>query len=231
MLNRMTQTLTIFLIVTLTSCDYFPKSASISDMESQQIASFDTNSITSDSVIIGTQIWTTRNLDVDTFQNGDPIPKAKSIAEFKQAGKEGKPAWCYYDNDSSNFIYGKLYNWYAVTDKRRLAPTGWHIPTTNEWDVLTSFLGGEELCGKKLRHTSGWYTGGNGDNTSGFSAIPGGDFMDFGFSSIGELGFWWTSTKCYDGAAYARYLNYSYDPLLFASFSTGAGFSVRCVKD
>jgi uncharacterized protein (TIGR02145 family) len=96
---------------------------------------------------------------------------------------------------------------------------------------VTNNLGGEEVCGKKLRAISGWYTNGNGDNSSGFSALPGGYFMFNTFHSIGELGFWWTATKLYDGAAYARYLNYNYDPLKFASFSCSAGFSVRCIKD
>lgn len=227
----MKQILIILLIVKLTSCDYSPRSVSNSGKASQKIASFDQYSITSDTVVIGTQIWTTRNLEVNTFRNGDSIREAKSVAEFMQANKEGKPAWCYYANDTYNQIYGKIYNWYAVSDKRGLAPTGWHIPTTDEWDVLTSFLGGEEVCGKKLRHTNGWYKGGNGDNSSGFSAIPGGHFMHYEFGDIGKLGFWWTSTNGGDGAAYARYLNYSYHPLLFAGFSTSSGFSVRCVKD
>lgn len=183
-------------------------------------------------VIIGTQEWTAVNLDVSTFRNGDSIFEAKTLSEFKNAGKEGKPAWCYYKNDSKNGLkYGKLYNWYAVNDKRGLAPKGWHIPSIDEWDVLTKYLGGENKCGKSLRNTSGWYTDGNGDNSSGFAALPGGYFQDYDYNNIGELGFWWSSTKCYDGAAYARYLNYNYDPLKFASFSSGAGFSVRCVKD
>jgi len=183
-------------------------------------------------VIIGTQEWTSVNLDVNTYRNGDTIFEAKTLEEFKNAGKEGKPAWCYYKNDFKNGVmYGKLYNWYAVKDSRGLAPKGWHIPTKEEWDILTTYLGGENKCGKKLRNTSGWYTDGNGDNSSGFTALPGGYFQDYDYNSIGELGFWWTASKCYDGAAYARYLNYNYDPLKFASFGAGAGFSVRCIKD
>jgi uncharacterized protein (TIGR02145 family) len=79
---------------------------------------------------IGTQIWATRNLDASTFRNGDTIPEAKTDEEWKAAGNDKKPAWCYYNNDPANGKkYGKLYNYYAVKDKRGLAPEGWHIPS------------------------------------------------------------------------------------------------------
>ena len=104
------------------------------------------------SVTIGTQTWTTKNLDVATFRNGDAIPQAKTNEEWK-AGRENKqPAWCYYDNDAKNGTkYGKLYNWYAVNDARGLAPAGWHIPTDEEWTVLSTFLGGGDVAGKKMK--------------------------------------------------------------------------------
>lgn len=70
-------------------------------------------------VKIGDQIWMTRNLNVDKFCNGDPIPETKTNEEWIKAGENGKPAWCYYDNDPANGEkYGKLYNWYAVNDPR-----------------------------------------------------------------------------------------------------------------
>ncbi len=106
-------------------------------------------------VSIGTQVWMTKNLDVCTFRNGDPIPEAKTHESWKSAGENKQPVWCYYNNDSKNGTkYGKLYNWYAVNDSRGLAPTGYHIPTDAEWTVLIDYLGGES--GKKMRTTSGW---------------------------------------------------------------------------
>jgi uncharacterized protein (TIGR02145 family) len=108
-------------------------------------------------VTIGTQVWTTKNLNVTTFRNGDPIPQAKTDAEWKAAGENKKPAWCYYDNNAANGAkYGILYNWYAVNDPRGLAPVGFHIPTDSEWDALVTFLGGEDVAGKKMKSTSGW---------------------------------------------------------------------------
>jgi uncharacterized protein (TIGR02145 family) len=107
------------------------------------------------SVKIGTQTWMAENLNVSTFRNGDPIPEAKTDEEWKKAGKEGKPAWCYYDNDPKNGAkYGKLYNWYAVIDPRGLAPAGWHIPSDAEWTTLGDQLGSDP--GKKMKSTSGW---------------------------------------------------------------------------
>jgi uncharacterized protein (TIGR02145 family) len=106
-------------------------------------------------VTIGTQVWMTKNLDVSVFRNGDPIPQAKTDAEWEAAGKNKQPAWSYYDNDPANGTkYGKLYNWYAVNDSRGLAPAGYHIPSDEEWGQLTDFLGSEE--GKKMKSTSGW---------------------------------------------------------------------------
>ena len=96
----------------------------------------------SQTVTIGTQEWMTKNLDVSTFRNGDPIPEAKTDEEWKKADEEGLPAWCYYDNDTANGAkYGKLYNWYAVNDSRGLATVGYHIPSDAEWTKLIDFLG------------------------------------------------------------------------------------------
>jgi uncharacterized protein (TIGR02145 family) len=115
------------------------------------------------SVQIGTQTWTTENLNVSTFRNGDPIMEAKTNEEWEQAGENKQPAWCYYENDPKNGAkYGKLYNWFAVNDPRGLAPAGFHIPTDAEWTILSTFLGGESTAGKKMKSLSGWnsYTSG-----------------------------------------------------------------------
>jgi uncharacterized protein (TIGR02145 family) len=107
------------------------------------------------SVKIGNQTWMAENLNVSTFRNGDPIPEAKTNEAWEKAGKDGRPAWCYYENDPKNAAkYGKLYNWYAVNDSRGLAPIGWHIPTDTEWSTLDNQLGDD--AGKKMKSTSGW---------------------------------------------------------------------------
>jgi len=111
------------------------------------------STIFSQTVTIGTQVWMTKNLDVATFRNGDPIPEAKTSDEWLEAGENEQPAWCYYDNDPANGEkYGKLYNWYAVNDSRGLAPDGYHIPSEAEWTILIIYLGGGWWeAGKKMK--------------------------------------------------------------------------------
>ena len=116
--------------------------------------------------LIGDRIWMTSNLNISKFQNGDPIYEAKTKAQWNKASKDKKPAWCYYQNNAQNgVIYGKLYNWYAVNDPRGLAPKGWHIPTSNEWKELISFLQKDiKDVNEALKTKTGWKqyeTGGN----------------------------------------------------------------------
>ena len=188
----------------------------------------------SSEVKIGTQVWMTKNLDVTKFRNGDVIPEAKSAGEWKAYADAGEAAWCYYDNDPKNGEkYGKLYNWYAVNDPRGLEPKGWHIPSDDEWTVLTDYLGGEEKAGAKMKSKTGWAEGVNGTNSSGFSGLPGGGrSLDGTFGPIGGLGFWWSSTEVGTGFAWFRYLFYASGSVYRkGSFSKGSGFSVRCLRD
>ena len=103
-------------------------------------------------VTIGSQVWMTKNLNVDKFRNGDPIPQAKTDEEWENARENKHPAWCYYENDPANGAkYGKLYNWYAVNDSRGLTPEGWKIPSDEDWNRLTDFLGGKWKASTKMK--------------------------------------------------------------------------------
>ena len=181
---------------------------------------------------IGDQIWSVKNLDVDTFRNGDPIPHAATDEQWEEAGENGTPAWCYYDNDPANGeMYGKLYNWHAVNDPRGLAPEGWHVPSDDEWTTLTDLLGGEDP-GTKMKSTSGWEEDGNGTNESGFAGLPGGFRGSNGaFNLIGNYGFWWSSTEDDTNYAWNRDLNYSNGFVFRGSLIKETGFSVRCLRD
>ena len=168
-------------------------------------------------ILIGTQIWMTKNLDVVAFRNGDLIPECKTYKEWIAAGENKQPAWCNYDNDTTNGSkYGKLYNWYAVNDPRGLAPAGYHVPTDAEWTTLDNFLGVD--ADKKMKSTTGWESygckkceggsaefkkictackgtqtnssvpfSGNGTNSSGFNGLPGG-YRD-GRGAFGNRGY------------------------------------------
>ncbi len=115
-----------------------------------------------DEVKIGNQIWMQKNLDVVTFRNGDTIPQVFGNKEWEVAGFEEKPAWCYYNYDSTNGAqYGKLYNWYAVNDSRGLAPEGWQIPSLVEWDIFKYEIHNlndvHASCdGCKVKQADGW---------------------------------------------------------------------------
>ena len=184
-------------------------------------------------VTIGTQVWMTKNLDVDKFRNGDVIPEAKSEGEWKAYNDANEAAWCYYNNDPANGEkYGKLYNWYAVADARGLCPTGWHVPSYDEWTILTDYLGGESKAGAKMKSKTGWNEDGNGTNSSGFSGLPGGYRLNDGtFGSIGDTGDWWGTGETYSSGR------------LKLGYFSGAvdwgenmkvkekGYSVRCLKD
>ncbi len=189
------------------------------------------------SVNIGHQTWMTENLDVFTFRNGDSIPQVISEVEWALAAEEGKPAWCYYDNDAANGTrYGKLYNWFAVNDPRGLAPAGWHIPTHKEWKEFTEYVGGKKVVCAMLKSTEGWLHEGNGTNQFGFSALPGGRRSAFAqdvfiFRGMGLWGYWWTSTPyLFKKFAFSRSLHAN-GTFQWLYWEKGDGMSVRCIKD
>jgi uncharacterized protein (TIGR02145 family) len=195
----------------------------------------DSTSPTSDAnqtVNIGTQVWTSKNLDVSTYRNGDPIRHASTPAEWLDAVNKEEGAWCYYSNDPKNGeIYGKLYNWYAVNDPRGLAPEGYHIPSDAEWSVLTEYLG-ENNAGFKMKSTSGWSNGGNGDNSSGFNGLPGGYcYYNGSFNYVTQNGLFWSSSGSNTYDAWSLIL---YDDNTLVDRSSNYknnGLSVRCLRD
>jgi uncharacterized protein (TIGR02145 family) len=130
-------------------------------------------------IVIGTQEWMAENLNASIYRNGDAIATGLSDADWENTINTQQGAWAYYNNDASYACpYGKLYNWYACVDARQLCPVGWHVPTDAEWTVLTDYLGGESVAGGKMKTTgtSLWNSPNQGaTNSSGFSAVPGGN--------------------------------------------------------
>jgi uncharacterized protein (TIGR02145 family) len=182
-------------------------------------------------IIIGTQEWLLENLKVSHYRNGDPIPNISDSVDWSILSTG---AYCDFKNIAGNSsTYGKLYNWYAVNDSRNIAPTGWHIPSDAEWTVLTTYLGGESVTGGKLREKGNthWTSVNNADNSSGFTALPGGyRHFDGGYWYLGTNALWWTSTEYNTTNSYARFV--SNTDLVTRFFRVKAsGFSVRCLKD
>jgi uncharacterized protein (TIGR02145 family) len=184
-------------------------------------------------ITICSQVWMTKNLDVITYRNGDPIPQVTDPVQWQNLTTG---AWAYVNNDpATNTNYGKIYNWYAVNDPRGLAPTGWHIPTQTEYTTLYNCLGGEYIAGGKLKTsgTSDWMAPNTGaTNSSGFSALPGGKRTNTGaYSGFGTQGLLWTATSQSGTHAWASSLLYSSTWADFTGLEKKEGGAVRCVKD
>jgi uncharacterized protein (TIGR02145 family) len=198
-------------------------------------------------VVIGTQTWMAENLNTAKFQNGDFITHAKTAEQWIKAEEEGKPAYCFFNNSGNKEMV--LYNFYAVSDERFLAPEGYRIPSKTDWDILIKFLGGNEIAGLKVKSISGWLNENNksfnGSNESGFNALPLGiRTADYKYGDGGEFDLngkettFWSSTvdkNIYsDGNQAFGYSlnNYSHkfggSPF---SYYMGCGFSIRCIKE
>lgn len=183
-------------------------------------------------VIIGTQSWMVENLKTTKYCDGTAIPNVTDSTAWS-ALTTG--AWCYYNNDIiNNTVYGKLYNWYAVTTAL-LCPTGWHIPTDTEWILLSDYLGGVDVAGGKLKETgiTHWKTPNtSATNSTGFTALPGGYRNGNGsFDLNGEAGYWYTATEDITYGAWYIYMGFEFASMGKFSWTKREGYSVRCLKD
>jgi len=183
-------------------------------------------------VLIENQFWMAENLKTTRFADGSVIPNVTDGNVWEQLTT---PAWCNYNNSSANdIIYGKLYNWFTVSDPRNVCPAGWHAPTDAEWTTLTNFLGGQTVAGGKMKSTTGWPSPNTGaTNESNFSGLPGGyRGVNLGtFGNVGTNGYWWSSSENAPTTAWLRYLYYGYGNADRGTFTKQAGLSVRCLRD
>jgi len=172
---------------------------------------------------IGDQIWMAENLKSTKYCNGDLIPNVTGNNWFSLTSD----AWSYYNNQAeNNAMYGKLYNWYAATDKRNICPCNWHLPTREEWMALMDYVGRN---GGKLKSVTGWEGPNIGaTNETGFNGLPAGyrgpgNFVLY----FGRDGGWWKNHL------YSEALNltsYS-DGMGNVALDKTTGASVRCLKD
>ena len=201
--------------------------------------------------------FTNKNLNVSRYSDGTPIPQVQNESQW---AKLNTGAWCYYNNDpSSEAVYGKLYNWYAAAGiydaaslanpalRKKLAPTGWRVPSDSEWSYLincldpkadggnTSNIAGGKMKarGTKRAGTSPWQDPNTAaTNESGFTGLPEGYRNCFGtFNLFGKNGSWWSSAEYNTTSAWSRYLVYYNGYAARFSNSKRYGFSVRCLMD
>jgi uncharacterized protein (TIGR02145 family) len=193
-----------------------------------------------------TQTWMAENLKTTRYSNGDLIET--SIPATRDIYNESMPKyqWAYEGNESYADIYGRLYTWFAATDSRNICPTGWHVPSHQDWINLVLFVGGihngyesDRVAGGKLKETgtAHWLSPNTGaTNSIGFSALPGGVRWDEGssFNDLYIAGKWWTSTedpdrwKTYAWCWGAWYTSAGSNP---STSEASMGYSIRCIKD
>ncbi|MET3502635.1 uncharacterized protein (TIGR02145 family) [Mucilaginibacter rubeus] len=185
-------------------------------------------------VRIGTQVWMAENLKVKSYNDGTPIRGIETDNAWKSATVG---AVCDYNNDPGlGRVYGKLYNWYAITDPRKLAPKGYHIPTQAEWQTLYDYIGGTETDGGALQETGGqhWTNAKAATNSTLFTALAAGgrDFIytNQSFTSLLQGAYWWSVTPGDATTAWfvelysSAHIELRKDPKYY-------GYSVRCIKD
>jgi len=182
-------------------------------------------------VMIGTQEWMAENLKVTHYRNGDAIP---NITDNGQWSAATSGAYCSYENSSSNAsTYGLLYNFYAVADARNLCPTGWHVPTKDEWSTLIEYLGGASVAGAKMKSPNLWINGSTGmDNSSGFTALPGGyRYFEGTFLQVKNYQEIWSNTLYDASNAWRLVLSATNTSVALSDNNKRIGISIRCVKD
>lgn len=192
-------------------------------------------------VIVGEQEWMAENLKVTHYSDGSPINQR--LGQNWLVDTLG--AFAFYDDDSNNKEYfGLLYNWYSVNDPRQLAPEGWRVPFDDDWKTLEKYLGMDEAAtnefgyrgsgeGMDLKADSGWVNSGNGTNSTGFNAIPGGYISSGGggFNGIGNWATFHSASQTTDMLVIGRILMSDSSSIYRASFERAVGISIRCIKE
>jgi uncharacterized protein (TIGR02145 family) len=184
-------------------------------------------------VTIGDQVWMVENLRTTKYRNGEAVPL---VTDDTQWNGLTTGAYCTYNNDANiGNTYGLLYNWFAVMDARKIAPTGWRVSMDADWLKLVAFLGGEGIAGGKLKEvgTAHWHA----PNTQatddfGFCGLPGGGRAPAGnYGELGKNATFWTSLPQGPDGAYGWSLINTSSLAEKVAFYKRSGISVRCIKE
>ena len=209
-------------------------------------------------VQIGNQCWFAENLRAENYRNGDEILSGFDGEEWPSASagvttvygeyepcEDFSPGVAACDGNSALTEFGRLYNWFAVSDSRNVCPSGWSVPSETAWQSLEMFIGvpSDELDsiglrgtdqGTQLKALSNLWTASGIDGTDvwGFEALPGGERVDEGYIHAGNYGFWWTATLNEEGdKAFFRELTFDHNEIYRHNGLLNNGMSIRCIKD
>ena len=236
----------LLLALMFVGCGESSTNEKVSPVDGESVEDIDGNRY--EIVKIGSQYWFKSNLKVSKYRNGDSIPTRLNNSAWEST-TDG--AYAVYESEQENDdLYGKLYNHYAVTDSRGLCPTGWHVPSDAEWNILVKYLdpdadttsskiaqsirAGGALKSKATQPSiGGWGSPNEGaTNSSGFTALPGGGrYNDGDFESLTIAGCWWSSSVSSGSLAWERSLTSNFSNFYHSLYGRTPGFSVRCVRD
>ena len=230
--NRSFVYLSLIILFISAACEKNPEKSGLTDIDGNVY----------DTVVIGTQVWMAENLKTTKYNDQALIPNVTENTEWIALTTDAY-SWAQNNEATLKPQYGALYNWYAV-ETGKLCPTGWHIPTDGEFSSMEISLGmtSEQANGtdwrgtdqgKQMKNTTGWQTGENGTNTSGFSALPAGyrSYITGNSEGIGLITYFWTETGLDENIAVYRRLDGDNDKVFRSGTYKKAGKSVRCVKN
>jgi uncharacterized protein (TIGR02145 family) len=200
-------------------------------------------------IVIGGKEWMAENLFANHFRNGEIIELVADGGTW-DGMTSAASSWMFNDSLNYNCPYGKLYNWYAVSDPREICPTGWHMPTDAEWNELisvvdpnynptaTSGIAQSIIAGGLLASESNrWINSSNNffSNEYGFSALPSGyrdnNYVNGSFSDISYYSYFWSGSQYGPNTAYYRFIQYNNSEIFRNNITKVYGMSVRCVRD
>ncbi|MEQ8810339.1 MAG: DUF4493 domain-containing protein [Imperialibacter sp.] len=181
-------------------------------------------------VEIGSQVWMNENLRAVAYPDGEPIPEVQADAAWWPSLNTPAYSWLYNDKATYEKPYGAYYNYYVIEHKE-LCPSGWHMPTIQDWTDLESFVvndGYPGSVGEALKATYSWANDNNGTNAYGFSAVAAGARWTV-FDYVGELTYWWVAPDTYYTGPYSSGITADFFP--WGDYTYGVGLNVRCVKE
>jgi uncharacterized protein (TIGR02145 family) len=227
--NNVSSTVSINVIYNGTSDALFN-----SDLTYGTMTDIDGNSY--QTITIGDRIWMAENLRTTKYRNGETIPNVTINSEWVALSSDAYSSYENQEDIDAIATHGLLYNWFAVSDNRNIAPEGWHVATKSEWEAMINNLGGSGIAGGKIKEAGNnhWNSPNSGaTNNSGLTALPSGrrEYTDGSFINSGFNGFWWTSSAYNPDYSWYFQLNYDTENIIAANFHKQYGFSIRCVKD